>query len=269
MENVNDKLTSLFECWERKLKEDPKEQTRGKLTGGIFFTKDGVMNAKDLSYEQWLKKERRVAFILKDQYQRLDKKGNHSPDNTCDWTRDEMEKNINNRFFVNLRNILWGILHTSIQEPCDWNSIIDKPEEIKEFFFSEPYAYIESKKTPGKGSLSDKILKHHIDNYGDKLWNEIEILNPNFIICTHQLIYEHIIKKYQEKYDIILKTWPEHGNICYDAERKVFIIRAYHPSQVKDKNDNCSINFERYYKFVFDFHLLQVLTKFEENWLKR
>lgn len=240
MESISNQLQKLFKKWRAKLAKDTDVQQWEASTGGVFFTTDGIMNAGSLSDEEWFDPNRvRVAFILKDQYQRLDN-GHHSKDDVRNYKTDK-----NTPFFVNLRNIFWGLSHTSKHNPCKWNSILENEENVKEYFQTTPYAIIEAKKTPGGGSLNDKILKHHLDKYGKFLLEELEILKPNFIICCCQEIFKTVLDRYKKKNSV--QIFEDNGWVCYDIINKVFIIPAYHPSDWSGGK-----TYEQHFNFVLN-----------------
>lgn len=100
-------------------------------------------------------------------------------------------------------------------------------DEVKEFFNTQPFALIECKKLPGDDNLGDDVLKQHLRDYGDLLKQEIDILNPNIIICTNQHIYDFIIKKYTKDE---LECIDGYNSIRFHPLTGTIVLCSYHPS---------------------------------------
>jgi hypothetical protein len=51
---------------------------------------------------------------------------------------------------------------------------------------------VECKKQGGETSISDDMLKQYLNNedYAPLLKEEIQVLNPNVIVCTNKNIYQ-------------------------------------------------------------------------------
>ena len=114
--------------------------------------------------------------------------------------------------------------------------------EVKDFFNSQPFALIECKKEPGVSYLNNRILRHHLNTYGDLLKREIDILHPNIIVCCggSSEIFKFITKTYYKDKDPIsygAEYVCEDGTdlgfktqLCYYPDDNVVVIDSYHPT---------------------------------------
>lgn len=253
---LKEELESLFTDWENRLKENGD---------GEFFTKDGLLRQNGKSDEQieqeWNASNKRVLFLLKDQHQFGEKKWD---EDIRDWLKDTDEKSLNQKqknrnldiqFTRRLAYILWGL--SKSDKSCDWrcSDIAMHIDEVKEFFNTQPFALVECKKMPGDGSLGNNLLIKHLQSYGDLLKREIDMLNPNIIVCTSPYIYDYVVKSFSE-YSV--HTIEGHNSIRIiqkDSQTELIILCSYHPSI--RKND------EYFYEGVMD-HYRAYLREFNK-----
>ena len=98
-------------------------------------------------------------------------------------------------------------------------------DEVIKCFNTVPFVLLESKKAMGKTSISNKELGISLQN--DKLFlRELDVLQPNMIVCTSELIYHEVIKHYKEKQIEI----PEHNSIRILPNSGKLVFCSYHPS---------------------------------------
>ena len=238
MENktISQQLEALFKDWRERLEQNGD---------GTNFTEDGVMFQNGIEPEeterQWLASPKRVLFLLKDQYQ----KGNPKWDEDIRyWFKDmpsDSEETAKKKtsvratlqgpmgkFFIkNLAYIFLGL--NKVNKDAAWllDEVKANFEEVREFFLSQPWAIVECKKVPGDGNLADKVLCHHVNNYGKLLEEEIKILNPNMIVCTHKIIYSSVLKMYPANELTIVEG---HNSVRYHSKSDTLIFCSYHPS---------------------------------------
>lgn len=228
-------LEELFKIWKNRQTENGD---------GENFTKDGILRHNNETDEEleakWFSTERRIAILLKDQYQKDEQKWD---EDIRDWLRDtdiddekalaqkRKNRDIEVSFLKRIAYLIWGL--SKADEKNDWwyDEVDKHREEVKDFFNTQPFALVECKKMPGEGKLDDKILKKHLRNYGDLLKKELEILKPNFIVCTSSLIYDAVVKSYpQEK----VYTIEGHNSIrIIKGPRggiEALVFCSYHPS---------------------------------------
>jgi len=232
MVDYNIPLENLFARWIERSEQnnEPREDGYGR----IIFTKDGLMKKNDTSINvggAWKKASRRVIFLVKDQ-----------PSKWCDdsrlWLKDidgESEKDRQNkennralksRFLHNIANIFWGLWNATPSNLCTSEQLRTSFEQVKECFNTHPFAYVECKKQGGGTSISDQTLLQYLNKYGDLLREEIELLDPNIIVCTNPLIYNFVQKVYGNEFERI----EGHNSIRVDLKHKKIILCSFHPS---------------------------------------
>lgn len=232
MGQIADKLKELFLPYE-------KDST---------FTRDGIveknsyyLNKKGNKVEinidvesAWCESEKRIAIILKDQ-----------PGSSFDvtkWLKDETDKNENaadnrqlrgtrncngrrTQFIPNIGRIIWGLHNSDKLRFYEYEDSKQMMDEVIKCFNTVPFVLLESKKAMGKTSISNKELGISLQN--DKLFlRELDVLQPNMIVCTSELIYHEVIKHYKEKQIEI----PEHNSIRILPNSGKLVFCSYHPS---------------------------------------
>lgn len=209
MIDYNSHLESIFARW------IVRSQYYGELceqgSGQVVFTKDGLMeknNSRINVAEEWHNAKRRIMFLVKDQ-----------PSEWCDdsrlWLKDiegekqenhqhkEANRNLKPRFIHNLANLFWGLWNATLDNLCSSEQLKSSFEQVKDCFNTHPFAYIECKKQGGKTSISNITLLHYLNKYGDLLREEIELLDPNMIVCTNPYIYAFVQQMYGGKFEQI------------------------------------------------------------------
>lgn len=229
-QDIDARLEDLFKKWSIEMKKK----------GDANFTKDGIIYQNHLPKEQtvqeWLKAEKRVLFLLKDQNQKGVEKWDEDirywlkDDEGDDALKLEIKKknrNLDSPFIKHIAYILWGVCKAEKINDWPYEEVVKQEDEVRDFFNTQPFALVECKKEPGGGFLEDSLLKQHLWNYGSFLWQEIHnILQPNIIICTGQPIYDFVLKKYPKGE---LKTIAGHNSIRYHKPSGTIILFTHHP----------------------------------------
>ena len=232
MTNYNSQLDNLFSRWIERSEQNSEPREEGY--GRIIFTKDGLMEKNDASInisDAWQNAQRRIMFLVKDQ-----------PSEWCDdsrlWLRDidgekpQSRKNKENcralksRFIHNIANLFWGLWNATPANLCTSEQLCRSFEQVKDCFNTHPFAYIECKKQGGGTSISDQTLIQYLNKYGDLLREEIELLDPNIIVCTNPHIYNFVQNMYGNEFERI----EGHNSIRVDLKHKKVILCSYHPS---------------------------------------
>lgn len=238
MTNYNSQLDNIFARWiERSEQNDePREEGYGR----IIFTKDGLMEKNDSQIDiskAWSESKRRVMFLLKDQPTK-------DGDDSRLWLRDiegekpQSRKNKENcralksRFIHNIANIFWGLWNATPDNLCTIEQLNQSQEYVKQCFNTNPFAFVECKKQGGGPQISDKTLLHYLNSYGDLLKEEIELLDPNIIVCTNTQIYDFVRNLYGNDFESI----NGHNSLTIDVKHKKIILCSYHPSARRDKD---------------------------------
>lgn len=230
--NKKDLLDKLFVEWRARMEKD----------GEHHFTEDGLLYKNDKTIEQteseWQHSTKRVLFLLKDQNQKGDDKWD---EDIRYWLKDrsvdrpqELENKRKNRELANsfikcLAYQFWGIIKADLENDWWYEEVEMHHEEVVELFNTLPFAFVECKKMPGEGNLRASILNRHLRDYGSFLKQEIEILNPNIIVCTSQQSYDFVLKMYPNE----LIGLDGNMNFRYHPDKQLLIIYSLHPSARK------------------------------------
>lgn len=234
METINQQLNALFEKWKEA------SLNNGEKTNefGVIFTTDGLVYKNDRSIdveEQWNSSKRKVLFILKDQPTQY-------ADDVRFWLRDVEGKDnttrqnnrvLRPRFIHNIANIFYGLQNVDRHKPVPLEQV--NFDDIKDCFNTVPFAFIESKKQGGGTSITNSVLRNYLDRYASFLKEEIDILKPNMIVCTSEIIYKHIIKLFSS-HEIV--EFEGHNSVkLVIKEEPVLLFCSFHPSAHKSYGD--------------------------------
>ncbi|MDY0315672.1 MAG: hypothetical protein RBR32_11420 [Bacteroidales bacterium] len=245
MENYNEKLDILFKEWKEKSKENGHDKF---CPDGLMYKGETILeewNVWDLKNpgnesELWHNAKKRILFLCKD----LNSKEEDGSASTDEIRHRNGHKKA--RFYRNMAYWLYGLCN------IDKNGIAPKfetltDEKITDFFDKTPFAYVNCKKEAGLESVSDTELRHHIGLYKDFINKEIEILNPDIIVCggTRRFFFDNNNNIYEplEKFS----EW-----IYFNQEQKKVVIASYHPSAWNISEEeiytNMMIEYERFLK---------------------
>ena len=235
MIGYNNLLNTLFDEWieESERNGEPRDNTENH---NIIFTKDGLIEKNDPSKDiekAWGQSDKKIMFLLKDQ-----------PSEYCDdarlWLKDlatdnekakskkEGNRSLRPKFVHNLANLLWGLYNATAVNDC-WLGE-STHEKVQKTFNTMPFAFVESKKQGGKASIDSTTLRTYLDRYGHLLKREIEILNPNIIVCTNEDIYDFVLNLYPK--NELIGFGKGHNSIRYHLKSSTIILCSYHPSAI-------------------------------------
>ena len=217
------------------------------------FVKDGIMLKPDTSIdveEAWLHSERRIAFLLKDQNQGI---GEHWDDDARLWPLYEGWPR--GQMFHIIANTFYGLSHIDIEDYNQfWYGELD-PNKVIEHFNHYPFAFIECKKEPGGARLDDLTLRQYLTTkpHSTFLSKEIEILNPNIIVCCGGPIFDFCINLFGIEN---LRDYGYNGNLKYCKSKNLIILYCEHPAKPHT-------NKQRYHEVTMD--LLREFIKTEDG----
>ena len=207
----NEYLEALFEEW----------NALSLKNGHGIITKDGLMRKKDTDVNiLWAHSPKRVMFLLKDQpYSEGDDIRNWMilPDTDKNAARN---RNFSSTFLKRLSYLFYGLMHNVVA----WESITK--ELVVECFNSSPVAFVEAKKQSGTSSVKNLEMVRYIQKYKDFLIKEINILQPNIIVCCGGPQYDFALNMLYDKSQLELID----QNVYCDLVGKKVIIYAPHPS---------------------------------------
>lgn len=225
MGKYNWELEELFREWILE-SERYNEARENYGEENIIFTKDGILEKADDNIDvetEWEKSEKRILFILKDQ-----------PAKWCDdvrlWLKRKDNQELQPKFMHNLANIFWGLYNGNKNRLCSFDELTLNLDDVKKCFNTYPFAFVESKKQGGKPYIPNKMLKDYLNRYKHFIIRELEILKPNMIVCTSQIIYGFVCRLYPENELIKIEG---HNSIRIHQESGTLIFCSYHPSARK------------------------------------
>lgn len=218
--NYNGKLDALFKKW----------KTESQRNGHEGFCADGLMyrgekwekeiyvgKRKGDENNLWLNEPKRILFLLKDT------NGNPNCDNR------EFYPGANHKINLHYKNLAYWLFGlSSIDEKTDapdFDSLYFW-DDVYIVFDTKPFAIVNCKKESGGSRISNYELSKHIGIYSDFIKKEIEILDPDIIVCGggSSRIKNFFIEKIYTDVDPI-NNW-----IYYDKKNNKVIIDSYHPS---------------------------------------
>ena len=239
MNEYNNKLNELFNVWKAeilKIEANPRIHN-----GELVFTSDGILEKDDNSIDvekQWKESPRRILFLLKDQ------PGKDSDDLRKWLINKKSNQELKSKFIHNIANAFYGL--NTINRDCDCRFDELNFEEVKTHFNTQPFALVECKKFPGASHLPNKTLRYHLKTYGEFLSKEINDLEPNIIVCTSTLIYDFVIRMFNDKHkdDPVIAVDDTHNSIRIHPKTETIIFCSYHPS--------ARFGYEKFYEGVMD-----------------
>lgn len=218
MENYNEKLNNLFEKWKAKSIENGEEKA---------FCEDGLMYkyGHDNNYvdELWDKSQKRIMFLLKDPKE-------YSGDSREWLQKKEENRQLQSSFIKKLAYVLYGLSTVKDGKIADFWDITH--EQLVKCFNEIPFAFVESKKQAGETKISDKELKKYINLYKEYLTEEINILNPDIVICFGGPQHHFAVNDLYKDAEVIDK------HIRLHKQTNTLIIYSYHPSYFRISPEN-------------------------------
>ncbi|MDR2652157.1 MAG: hypothetical protein LBC68_07575 [Prevotellaceae bacterium] len=220
-QNYNQQLNQLFEKW----------KVASVKNGHDTFCYDGLM-FKGEKYSEWnLRSEgnenelwhnapKRVLFLLKDM---------NGGEDACEqdvreWYCHTPNENLSALFFKNIGYWLYGLLNVDSNGNAPvFESLSDNA--VTDFFDQTPFAYVNCKKQSGNNTIGSEELAEHITLYKDFIKREIEILDPDIIVCGGG---QSMLKNFVA--ENIYNLEKINGWIYFDKKKNKVVIDSYHPS---------------------------------------
>lgn len=235
-------IDTLFKVWKVY---NEKKPLRNKINGKMVseksaFISDGVLCLPEDRHDKWWLEPSypKVLFILKDQYQKNDR----WDEDIRNWLvcEDRGEKNLNLKpyegracIFRQLGRWQYGVHCIFAKDKKDKFVLYEEVTDsvIKDHIKDYPMAIMEAKKQPGGSNLDERVLKAYIGRDKDFIKKEIEILDPDIIICCDKAgsIYNGLLCMFD-----VASNEPNH---CIGKIRDhTLVINTDHPSARKKRN---------------------------------
>ena len=222
MKDYTKLLDDLFEKWKNE-REFTHFYYDGLMYRGEYcYDKDNLPYWRKPGNESkmWDKCPTRVMFLLKD----VNARGDTAEDD--DDLRGRVFLNTGYRGYKNLTYWLYGILKTI--ETGHAPDYTFSSTEASKLFDETPVAYVNCKKQAGFSSCSYSTLLSYIERDKDFIIKEIDILNPDIIMCcaytgnTGNPIFDFV------KENIFTDLIKVNDWIYYSEKNNKVIIEAYH-----------------------------------------
>ncbi len=204
-------IENLFEEWKKDSMHDAKS-----------FVTDGVINP-DVFFEQDI----RPLFLLKEAYAKdgigwdLTKEHNNS-------FPDEKQKNTT---WPNISRWTYGLFNTTAETKEEFSD--DEIFEGKRNKYLQKIAAINVRKSSGVSVSDMKALRQYAENDKQRLKKQIELTDPNVIICCYTLsLFKTIFDKKRTGF---MKN--KHYDYIELNNHKVLVLDFYHPSCRKRKEE--------------------------------
>lgn len=201
-----------------------------KNEGKDVFVLDGIVKP-----DEWIKQRVKILFILKEAYDSSEKqKEGLNVWDEIEWISRQTGKiNSKNKTFRRIyqwvKAILEQKIYSEVSEP-NWNDgTLDK------------IAVINIKKTNGKSRSDFNDLREHAERHGKELLIQIELINPDVIVCGNTCWLLDIVLE-NVSGEMIRKTkndlWKYKTKSLFKNNKKeVTVIDFWHPSCIK--NEEC------------------------------
>lgn len=196
---------------------------------GPYFVEDGLMLKANDSInveEAWCASKLKIMFFLKDQNQGSSV---HWSEDSRLWIRNDIKtQNLKYPLFRNLANILYGLCYIGMADYQQvWYEELNG-DSVKEHFNTFPFAFVEGKKEPGGAYISNKTLSEYLNRDSKYIKREIEILNPNIIVCCGSPLFDFAINLYGKD---SLRKYGINGNLRYAEKNNTILLYSEHPSK--------------------------------------
>lgn len=175
---------------------------------------DGILNE-----EKWKNSNRKLLFILKENYVDLEEFNYSSAAAYRKWAEGGA---MNKRIFKNLYAISFAV-----QQPSHSFNGSDEDWDLARNYFLES-AVINIKKTQGKSKSDDKELRKLSDDDGLLLVEQIDLLTPEIVVCGGTMRYVSNFCNLENYSNTeYIKTY-----------NNTFFLDLYHPSYPKEDEYN-------------------------------
>lgn len=202
---MNDELNKLFSKWQSR----PRHQYN--INQGMAFVRDGAMDK-----EKWEQANPKIVFLEKEAY------GDGGGDEGSSWCLGTLLREnwgqARYQHWLNVSRWTYGIQHTNKE---NIPSFPDDKVARNAVFDS---AVVNIKKSGGSQTSNDHDLKLYVEEDGDLIKEQIDLLNPDVIVfCSTWHLVKELFGEPKE-----LSTWTYQRN-----NQK--LLKYYHPAARMDK----------------------------------
>lgn len=209
---------TLFEKW----KNDPFHSRTN-------FISDGIIEPIE-----WEKQSPKILFLLKEAYTN----GGDGFD-----LREELSDNAPYRCWWQASQWIYGILEMNkTQLIPKFPEILDRGNKEEANNYIKKIAVVNLKKSNGKTLSNNQDLASYVDHDKDMLKQQIDLINPDIILCGN------VFPFYKSIYDSenIIEI-PDTNAWCFIHKNR-FVISAYHIANPSSRRDNFSELFQKLFQ---------------------
>ena len=210
---MEEELKNLFNLWKEK-----------DIHSGKIFNFDGIV-CKD----EWDKQDKKILFLLKEAYHDDKKFMSENQSNEYNLTYDLCENGPWNNIWNRVAEWTYGILNTSIDDIAAYKKL--SKEEAKSYV--KKISVMNIKKSGGESKSKDESLRLYAENDAAEIVKEIELINPNIIICGYTMGYLILsletLKKNDSSVISINKEANFSENFHYNWKNRI-VLDYYHPA---------------------------------------
>lgn len=223
------------------------------LTGDPIKTDNNVWTVNPDNQEErlWNQSKFRCVFLSKDYNSGDEGEGMNLREETG---RDNKASGITlTKFHKSYFMMYYGFMNSD----CDGTyppieEALDQ-EKVSSYFYHHPVVRINVKKISGKSRCEDSQLKKALERDSKLISQQIDLYNPNIIVCLNGEEKSPIMHFLMEKYPDAMKIqYPdeEFQFIFYSKRSKVIIIHEYHPSYLEGGEERKYIGVRQLARFL-------------------
>ena len=212
---INTKLDTLFQTWKKEMEQN----------GDFGFCEDGLIYRDGKDDILWENSKRKILFLLKEN-------NNNDGQDVREWTGTINGYSPNGLFYNRLSAWLYGLTNYTENNYPSIAEAFDNTNQMKALS-TYPYAYVNIKKKSGGVIADDSVVHDFGKRYADYLRQELDILNPNIIVCGGQVVFNVAT-------DIIYKDLrfaQKNSWVYYNVENNIILINSFHPTARKSNEE--------------------------------
>lgn len=261
--NIKIKEKNLFKKWAKHLNQDETEfcPNGGLLFRGNFFLNqpndNGIYtwNREEGEEEKlWENTSRRIMILTKDLndvelWDIRKESGGRNKVNTSIVLDEEITYS-GIAFYRKLNRWIYGIYNSTCTLPVPFNQVKDR-KKMGQFYEQVPLVRINCKQEIGTSSILNTELNNAIQGNKDFLIEQINMYEPNIILCcgyreheskTGNVILNFIIENIYQDLELI----PDTEEWCYYSKKNnIIAINSYHPTATEDSDEGLYENLVR------------------------
>lgn len=237
--NYQEENNKILEEWKAKQNNNKPFVSDGLLYCGRIEDKGGYWErTPGNENELYDKLSPKIMLLTKDFNSKSDKERTTDiriesfRDNSC--AKKEI-KTSTKTFHKNVLAQVWGLSHFKMGENGQpgrclrWHDAVSPWtwDEAREYYETQPIIRINVKKEGGGNKIGDGELKKYIQRYSSLIARQINLFNPDIIVCYSNVIFKFVI---EPKNGIIPDVEYKSGWAYYSEAKKKIIINSYHPS---------------------------------------